>query len=232
MRVDKVPAVLQLPFQAYGYSFGALWQIYFSILRRTCQFEVVDETATYSSTLPTIDCVWHKHIPAYLVTHLPAKKPQAWLNHPEWYMEPIHKVLRWNGIDELVLGSSGYDGQVALEKLIHLLLTTKTGSSCRFGTMVAVDGPRGPPGILKRGALEIAKATRLPLVGVQFEYENAIRVPTWDGKYFPLPGSKIIIHRSRPIYVKYDDHNNSSTEEKDPTSIKVARKALLESLGS
>jgi lysophospholipid acyltransferase (LPLAT)-like uncharacterized protein len=225
MRVDKVPVILQLPFQAYGYSFGALWQIYFSILRRTCQFEVVDaETATTNySTLPTIDCVWHKHIPAYLVTHLPAT---------EWYMEPIHKVLRWNGIEELVLGSSGYDGQMALEKLIHLLATTSSNSSRRFGTMVAVDGPRGPPGILKRGALEMAKATRLPIVGVQFEYEHAIRAPTWDGKYFPIPGSKIFIHRSRPIYVKDADHiNNSLEKEEDPASLKLARNSLLESLG-
>lgn len=226
MRVDKVPAFLQIPFQAYGYTFGALWQIYFSILRRTCEFEVVDELATHASTHPpTIDCVWHKHIPAYLVTHLPATKPQAWLNHPEWYMEPIHKVLRWNGIDELVLGSSGYDGQIALEKLIHMLKT----SSRHFSTMVAVDGPRGPPGILKRGALEMASATRLPLVGVQFEYENAIQVPTWDGKFFPLPGSKIIIRRSHPIYVQHHEEGLHSKNEDD---LKRARNLLLESLGT
>jgi len=46
---------------------------------------------------------------------------QAWLNHPAWYMKPIHVLLHLTGVEHICLGSSGNNGMAALENVIGYL---------------------------------------------------------------------------------------------------------------
>ncbi|MDB4989229.1 MAG: uncharacterized protein JWN04_4407 [Myxococcaceae bacterium] len=143
-----------------------------------------------------IECIWHEHMPAYIASYLPprAGRHYVWMNHPAWYMRPVHVLLAQNGVEELVLGSSGHGGRAALEALVCRLAR---GAS----TLLAVDGPAGPAHRLKRGAVDLALRTGLPLVAIRFTYERALRSFGWDRKNWPTPGSCVHVTESEPLYV-------------------------------
>ena len=194
-RVDNIPRCLQPAFRAYGYTGAALMHVMFTAMRSAVTFDKCRNTTQHR---PRIECVFHENIPAYMASYLPPKLNQprhVWMNHPAWRMLPIHVWLEWNGVDELMLGSTGHGGQLALDKLINLMKTQQ------YSTMIAVDGPAGPPYEVKRGALDLAMDTGLPLVGISFKYDKYIRALGWDGKYYPLPFTIVEIRESEPIYV-------------------------------
>ena len=82
---------------------------------------------------------------------------------------------------------------------------------------MAVDGPGGPPRVLKRGALDMALASGRPIVAIRFEYERAIRTREWDRKWLPLPGSRIHIRESEPLFVTADNYE----EQRGATAVIV-----------
>jgi len=193
MRVDDVPPWLKPAFHAFGYGAAGSFQALLSLLRHTCTFE---RPGSAFGTQPRIECIWHEHLPAYMACYLLARDgvEYVWMNHPIWYMRPVHLVLAWNGVHRLALGSTGHGGQAALDRVVQWL---REGCS----TALAVDGPAGPAHVLKRGALDMAKASGRPIVAIRFEYERAVRISGWDRKWFPAAGSRIRIVESEPLYV-------------------------------
>ena len=193
MRVDNVPLSLRPAFHMFGYGAGALLHAVMIAIRHTCRLERVRPAAVEG---PRIDCFWHEHLPAYIASYLPpeASLRYVWMNHPMWYMRPVHVLLHCNGVAALALGSSGHSGQRALQDVVAYL---KNG----FSTALAVDGPAGPAHVLKRGALDMALASGCPVVGIRFEYERTVRTPSWDRKPYPLPFSTVRIIESEPLYV-------------------------------
>ena len=168
--------------------------VVFSAMRATVTFD----KCNVKFHTPRIECVFHENIPAYMSAYLPPKSNQpkhVWMNHPAWRMLPIHIWLKRNGVDKLALGSTGHGGQQALDTLIDMMKTQQ------YSTMVAVDGPAGPQHEVKRGALDLAVETGLPVVGISFKYNKYIRAPGWDGKYYPLPFTRVDMHEGEPIYV-------------------------------
>jgi lysophospholipid acyltransferase (LPLAT)-like uncharacterized protein len=210
VRVDDVPVPLAPAFHAYGYLVGGALHGVVTLIRRTCRLE---RAAPAHVDGPVIDCFWHEHMPAYIATFLPGRPQRiyAWMNHPIWFMRPVHVLLALNGVERLALGSTGHGGQAALEKVADFL---RDGCS----TSLAVDGPAGPPRQLKRGALDLALATGRPLVAIRFEYQRAVRVPGWDRKWLPLPGSAVGAVESAPIFAVHG-------------GAEAARAALLAGLG-
>jgi lysophospholipid acyltransferase (LPLAT)-like uncharacterized protein len=193
MRVDNVPPWLKPAFHTFGYGVGGLFWALTQAIRSTCQLEW---TSRAPVTGARIECIWHENLPSYFASYLPPRAPlrYAWMNHPIWYMRPIHVLLAWSGVHKLALGSTGHGGQAALERIVGYL---RAG----YRTTMAVDGPAGPPRQLKRGALDMARASGLPIVAIHFEYERALRSPEWDRKHFPLPGSRVRIRESEPMFV-------------------------------
>ena len=43
------------------------------------------------------------------------------MQHPLWYMKPIHVVLGCIGVERIVLGSTGYHGREAARTLVEYL---------------------------------------------------------------------------------------------------------------
>lgn len=78
-------------------------------------------------------------------------------------------------------GSSTH-GQTALR---HLLTALHSGQSVGM----ALDGPRGPAGQPKPGAVWLAKRTGLPLILLNVKTGPSFRLKTWDRTIFPIPGS-------------------------------------------
>ena len=134
------------------------------------------------------------------------------MNHPRWYMRPVHVLLRARGVERIILGSTGHGGQDALDGVVACL---RDG----FSTGVAVDGPAGPAHVPKRGALAMALASGRPIVAIRFEYDRAWRGSAWDRKAFPVPGSRVRVIETGPIAVTAD-------------TLDAARDALVRGLGA
>ena len=141
-----------------------------------------------------IECSWHESLLPYFVGAMPYTKPYAWMNHPAWYMKGVHLFLGWMGVGYLVLGSSGNGGRAALNQLVPML---QQGAS----TFINPDGPYGPAHGVKNGVLELAQRSGLPVLAIRVTCSRALRLPTWDRKFFPLPGSRVIFEYSAPMVV-------------------------------
>ncbi len=179
LRVDRLPFFLQWPVAVFGYVIaGWLW-FYLGFVRLTCRVQLPERP------LPphAVFCTWHENLPAYFVT-FPDLSRQAWLNHPAWFMKPIHVLLRMQGLKHLFLGSSGHGGQIALEQLQQQL---KQG----FSTSLNPDGPAGPPFTLRPGALRLSEAAGIPVVALRYRVQPAWRLGGWDRKWLPMPFGRL-----------------------------------------
>jgi lysophospholipid acyltransferase (LPLAT)-like uncharacterized protein len=101
-------------------------------------------------------------------------------------------ALRMNGL-QIVRGSSSRGGARGLAGLVRLL---KRGSDCAF----AVDGPRGPYGIAKSGALCAAQRVGGLLVPMGSAALCArVFEKAWDKFTLPQPFSRVIVTLGAPL---------------------------------
>lgn len=189
IRVDTVPWYLKVPFLAYGYGAGALAYATVRLIRKTCEIEVLGNVPRPEE--PVVYSLWHENL-APLFVAFDGLKGQVWMNHPAWYMKPIHVLLALGGVSRLCLGSTGNGGREALASVIAHL---NEGRS----TTIACDGPAGPFHDLKPGVWLMGKGADVPIVPLAFSCSRALRLGGWDRKVIPLPFSKITIRYGEPI---------------------------------
>ena len=194
-RVDNVPWPLLPLFPVYGYGAAALALLMIVVCRALVRVEWDNiERATGPGR---ILCAWHENVVVYFVVRPPIVN-QAWINHPYWYMRPVHVVMRWQGVRRIVLGSAGADGRAAVDQLVDAL---RAGGS----TAMFPDGPHGPSRQLKKGVLHLAAQSALPVVPLRFEMTWEVRLPGWDGKRMPLPFSTVRVRCGAPVPVDVAD---------------------------
>jgi lysophospholipid acyltransferase (LPLAT)-like uncharacterized protein len=88
----------------------------------------------------------------------------------------------------IVRGASARGGAAALRALLRVLDT----ASAPLG--LVVDGPLGPPGVAKRGAIACALKSGRAVRAVGAAARRALVFPhTWSGIYLPLPFTRIEI---------------------------------------
>jgi lysophospholipid acyltransferase (LPLAT)-like uncharacterized protein len=102
-----------------------------------------------------------------------ASKDGAWLQ----------TFYGWAGI-LAVRGSRNKNGFQATRDLIRMV---KEGHDVG----ITPDGSRGPKYQAKAGALVVARASRSPVVLLDFTFSKAIRLKSWDSFAIPLPFSTI-----------------------------------------
>lgn len=101
-------------------------------------------------------------------------------------------ALRSLGL-QIVRGSSSRGGARGLAALMRKL---KTGSDCAF----AVDGPRGPYGVAKSGALFAARRARGLLVPMgSASLRGWVLEKAWDKFTLPQPFSRVIVMLGAPL---------------------------------
>jgi lysophospholipid acyltransferase (LPLAT)-like uncharacterized protein len=200
MRVDNVPWYLKPFFFFYGYGFGGFLYVYSLLMHATCRIEFSEEF----SSAPTAYCIWHKNLILYFTVFTRVKK-QAWMNHPAWYMKPVHVLLYLTGVEHICLGSSGNSGKAALEKVISFL---KQG----YSTTIASDGPAGPAQQLKPGVLLMGRDANIPVMPLHFLCSNSFRLGGWDRKIVPLPFSKITVVPGKQVLVDTENFKSAETE--------------------
>ncbi|HBF12704.1 MAG TPA: hypothetical protein DDW49_04840 [Deltaproteobacteria bacterium] len=198
-RVDTIPYWLKPFFWIYGYGLGFLCFIGFCLLHGTCRFQFKNVPPNNNNY---IYCIWHDALIPYCITFLRHQR-HVWINHPAWYMKPIHVLLKLQRIHKLCLGSTGNDGKEAADEIVDYL---KKG----YSTVMATDGPYGPPKVLKKGALHMAIQSGVPIVPVQFVTSKTYFFKkSWDGKRIPLPFSTIRVIYGHPINVTKKNFDES-----------------------
>lgn len=94
-----------------------------------------------------------------------------------------------------VRGSRKKDGHKAMHQLIDLL--RQGGHSA--GMMV--DGPEGPPRVLKMGTVIIARDTGKPIIPMMYGARRRFALISWDRYIIPVPFTDIVIYHGSPIFV-------------------------------
>ena len=110
--------------------------------------------------------------------------------------EYITRVIERNGFGT-VRGSSTRGGTKGLKGLVR---------AAREGKDLALtpDGPRGPRGEFKPGALLAAQMTGLPVIPLSVGASAGWRIRSWDGFLVPRPLSQITIEYLPPRFVPRD----------------------------
>jgi len=104
------------------------------------------------------------------------------------------RVMTWLGLS-VVRGSSSRGGAAGLRGIVRSLTS---GDDAAF----AVDGPRGPFGIPKTGALVAARAARAALLPVASACRAAwVLGRAWDRFEIPLPFSRVTVVVGAPVPV-------------------------------
>ncbi|HQG31703.1 MAG TPA: lysophospholipid acyltransferase family protein [Deltaproteobacteria bacterium] len=94
-----------------------------------------------------------------------------------------------------VRGSKGKGGHKAMYKLIEKL--NEGGRTAG----IMVDGPKGPPRVLKMGAIKIAEDTGKPIIPMMYGAEHRIVLKSWDRYFLPVPFTRIVVYHGNPIFV-------------------------------
>ena len=98
---------------------------------------------------------------------------------------------------ETARGSSSRGGVRALLELVREV------SSGRIGAHI-VDGPKGPPGVVKPGLMLLAQRSGAPILPVFVGSRPRFRMPSWDRMHVPLPFARIHVRIGEPIHVARD----------------------------
>lgn len=147
-----------------------------------------------------IYCMWHDNLIPYFIVNIRYGSKYVWLNHPAWFMKPVHNILYLIGTKKIALGSSGNSGKEALNEVITYL---QNG----YSTLITPDGPSGPVKELKVGVLEMGLATGLPIVPIKIKTPKAwVLKSTWDRKRIPLPFSKVIVEFGNPVKITHENY--------------------------
>ena len=125
--------------------------------------------------------------------------------------EIVAKMALRNGWDP-VRGSSSKGGMGALKKMISNLKEKKLA-------VHIIDGPIGPSGIVKAGAIRLAHAANAVIVPLSVSAEKAWYFNSWDKFLLPKPFSKVFLRFGKMI--KFD-------RVKDRESFEKQRKHLEE----
>lgn len=191
-RVDNVPRALKPIFLVYSYCVATALFAYARLVHLTSDIELAGSEHLGGGNY--IFCHWHTFIALYF-TVFTRHDHHAWMQHPYWYMKPIHIVLRWLGVERIVLGSSGHEGRRAADELVQLLVDG-------YSTVVLPDGPAGPPFVLRKGVLHISEQSGVPVMPMRFTASRCLRLPTWDRKFLPLPFGSITVTFGPPLTVR------------------------------
>ena len=106
----------------------------------------------------------------------------------------IDAVLEALGFAPSARGSSSRGGVSALAALIR---TARAGRSLG----VLVDGPLGPPRVVKPGLVAAARATGLPIRPIGVAARPALRFRSWDRVFLPLPFARVAFDYAPPLSV-------------------------------
>lgn len=143
---------------------------------------------------PVMFVFWHGHL--LTLIHLHRKEGIVVLVSEHDDGEYVVRVLERSGFGT-VRGSSTRGGRKGLKGLVR---------AARAGHDVAVtpDGPKGPRGVFKPGALAAAQMAGLPVVPLVVRPHGSWQFRSWDSFMVPKPFTSIEVEYLPPVDVPRD----------------------------
>ncbi len=135
-------------------------------------------------------CLHRDFIPAILYVQ-PARPSLLVSNSPDG--DILTRTLARGGY-RFVRGSTGPDGGKAF---VGLLAELRRG----FHVGVAVDGPKGPYGIVHDGVIQLSRRADCPIVPLGVRCTKPRVLGTWDRTVVPLPFSGVQVAEGEPLQV-------------------------------
>lgn len=111
-------------------------------------------------------------------------------------------LLKWKY--KVVRGSSNKKGKEALITLLEM--------GKQFSIGITPDGPKGPPQIMKAGAIILAKKNQMPLFLIGIYYKKKKILNSWDKFEIPYPFSEVVVIYSDAVFVN-SELNYEQTDE-------------------
>ena len=165
-----------------------------NLIGRTIKFEVKGwqnhEQIFNDGHLP-IYVFWHERI--FLTTYWWRNRRIVVLTSRSFDGEYIARFIQRFGYGA-VRGSSTRGGVGAIVEMVRLM---RNGCTTAF----TIDGPKGPPRLVKPGAVLLAKKSGHPICPVTMALERRWIAPTWDSFQVPKPFSRACVFVAPPIYV-------------------------------
>ncbi len=134
---------------------------------------------------------WHQRVLAFAYTH--AHFGGRVLISQSKDGEIIARIAERLGF-VAIRGSSRRGGSEAVRALLE-----EAGGGRDFG--ITPDGPTGPPGAFKVGAVYLASQSGLPIIPITVTYRRFWRLNSWDGFQLPWPFTWGVIHAGAPVSV-------------------------------
>jgi lysophospholipid acyltransferase (LPLAT)-like uncharacterized protein len=107
--------------------------------------------------------------------------------------EIIAEICRWFGYDCVLIPDTG--GEQARQTMLDTVKSSRSAA-------VAVDGPRGPYHVVKRGAIDLASELGFVVVPVTAACSRRwIDRRRWDLREVPGPFSRLVLAMGKPIRV-------------------------------
>jgi lysophospholipid acyltransferase (LPLAT)-like uncharacterized protein len=187
-------------------AFLASWLL--RLLRATWRISLAGPDPGYDSG-PLVFCFWHGR-QSGLLAH-PRPRPVAVLASRSADGSLQARILGRLGF-VVRRGSSSRGGAAGLKALVNAI---RDGADVAF----AVDGPRGPLGEVKPGAVALARSTGARLVPITFRAAHAwIFSRAWDHYLLPKPFAEVEIIRGEPLSAGKIDASGLATalRELDP----------------
>lgn len=149
---------------------------------------------------------WHRHIfavIAYLLRFSKTSSITALVSGSKdgKMLQSVLKAFHFNVVE----GSSSEGG---FSSLLHLERSLKADQTI----LITPDGPKGPPEIIKPGALHVARYSEKPLIAIHVKYSSHWQLKSWDRAVLPIPFSRCEMIFSDPLTLRRESSEIEMTE--------------------
>jgi lysophospholipid acyltransferase (LPLAT)-like uncharacterized protein len=146
-----------------------------------------------------------------------------------WHGRSIMLPFIYRGRGACIMNSTHRDGEIVSRVLLGFGIQSTRGSSTRGGVTgflnlvrasrrgldiaLIPDGPRGPAGVAKGGAAELAVATGAPLFPMAVSCSSGWRLKTWDRLLLPRPFARMVLVVGEPLVAATEQRNRGDERE-------------------
>jgi lysophospholipid acyltransferase (LPLAT)-like uncharacterized protein len=184
--------------KALGWLFASILKLFFMTWRKSCTgFDAIDKQRENNAKM--ILCFWHgKYVPIFAMCGWQWVQQRGETAVAFTSLSPrgivIGEICRQFGLDCVQIPDNG---RKASFKLMQEAMQKHTTG------VIAVDGPLGPKGVVKQGAIRIASELGYLLVPASVSASHKWTITKrWDAMVFPMPFCRTALAMGDPIEVK------------------------------
>jgi lysophospholipid acyltransferase (LPLAT)-like uncharacterized protein len=181
-----------------GWIFACILKLFFMTWRKSCTgFEAIDKQREQNAKM--ILCFWHgKYVPIFAMCGWQWVQQRGETAVAFTSLSPrgivIGEICRQFGLDCVQLPDNGRKHSFRLMQ--NAMQQHSTG-------VIAVDGPLGPKGVVKQGAIRIASELGYLLVPASvWSSRKWVMNKRWDTMEFPMPFCHSALAMGKPITVE------------------------------